>query len=304
MSGWVKIERDDRQNFPFADERYSHYEAWLDLISHANWEDRIWQSKEGPVEVKRGSFIASQESLAERWGWSKWAVKRYLNSLSKAQLIRYSTATRPQLGRTHIEILNYDKYQGVNEHEQRTPATKPQLTRNGSAPKPLATKELIIRNKKEEEEYNKPPNPLTGDPVSSDELPIDIFPETKTVSSKPKAEPERELDPDLQAWVDYRKIINKPLKNISIEAIEREYIGRPDELRAAVRNSIRKGYDGLVDPPVNRFTPGSGGIRAASMHQNQRKSQNLVNQERTMQELKELLEECGHDVGTNGFPIS
>lgn len=301
MSGWVKIPRDEREQDPFADSKYSKHEAWIDLVMLANWEAKTWQTRKGRIEVARGSFVTSFDSLSSRWKWSKTTVRRFLKMAQECNRIRLESGT----DMTQIFIVNYERYQQVNDtcvsnvaREWPAPDPKPG-TQDVAEVAP--TKEIIINNnKKNKQESNKPPNPLSGDPFGSDEPPIDIFPQQPKLVDEPK----RELSPDLQAWVDYRKEIKKPIKTRSIEAIERKYFKRPDQLRAAVQHSISSGYQGLYDPPAHQFSSGPRGVYSASMHQNQRKSQNLLNQERTMQELKELLEECGHDVGTNGFPIS
>lgn len=144
QSGWIKMRRNERELFPLSDPKYSRFEAWLDIVCHANWSPKEWQG----ILIDKGSFCTSQEKLAERWKWSKWAVKRFLDALKKAQLIRYSTATHPQLGRTIVEVLNYDRFQGLDTPDAIIAATEPQLSRSLSAHNPLDTKEeeIIIRN--------------------------------------------------------------------------------------------------------------------------------------------------------------
>lgn len=171
MSGWIKVDRDLRESLPFAKDKFSRYEAWLDLVGLANWEDKIWVSKKGPVEVKRGSFITSLSYLSERWKWSKSAVRCFLNSARTAAQIAHAVRTDYTL----ITIVDYDRYQPPTETNARSTHGERTDCSTDSARTAAPTKEIInkeIRSKKEEEGGCKggDPQPTASEHTPSDEI--------------------------------------------------------------------------------------------------------------------------------------
>jgi len=103
--------------------RYSRFEAWQWLISHACW------LQEGAGELRRGELYGSIRALAHDWAWSHKAVRTFLGRLEHAEMValRHQEGTRAQI----ITILNYARYQrwvqeqGTPEaHDGHTPGTE------------------------------------------------------------------------------------------------------------------------------------------------------------------------------------
>lgn len=89
------------------DKPFSRGQAWVDLIGRANWKATERWSGAELVKVKRGQLLTSEGALAERWGWSRGKVRRYLNTLENAGMISKNSTAKG----TAITVENYAKYQ-------------------------------------------------------------------------------------------------------------------------------------------------------------------------------------------------
>ncbi|MGV6876663.1 hypothetical protein ACUSIJ_28855 [Pseudochelatococcus sp. B33] len=109
-SGVFAVSRDIFDHEFFADEPYSEREAWLWLIGNAAWKPCRVRRGRGAVDLSRGQVAATARELAEKWGWSKSRVDRFLGRLSEAAMIAADGSTG-RSGGTVITICNYDTYQ-------------------------------------------------------------------------------------------------------------------------------------------------------------------------------------------------
>lgn len=99
--GWMDNELFDD------DAPYTKREAWCWLIEKMRWKEEVYYVGSTPHIIKRGEFCCSVRKMAEKWGWNKDAVIRYITRLETATMIR-----RRKIGnKTVISIVNYDKYQ-------------------------------------------------------------------------------------------------------------------------------------------------------------------------------------------------
>lgn len=98
-------------------EPYSKREAWSWMIGNAAWKDCLVSVKGQPVQMKRGSFTASLQFLANKWQWNKNKVDRFLTKLEKWQKIKIETAIGTGSGTTQtvVTICNYDEIQGIEK---------------------------------------------------------------------------------------------------------------------------------------------------------------------------------------------
>ena len=108
--GVVAIDRGIFDHACFADEPFTEREAWQWLIMEAAWKKRTRRVGHAVVALERGQLAASLRFMAERWGWSKDKVARFLHRLGDHGMIETSTAT----GVCIITIKNYDVYQRVS----------------------------------------------------------------------------------------------------------------------------------------------------------------------------------------------
>ena len=91
----------------FDDPKFTKGQAWVDLLMMVNHEEKRLQFNGEFITVEEGQVITSIRSLAERWGWSKDSVKRFLNLLERDLMITQNCDTH----RTLVTIVNYRVYQ-------------------------------------------------------------------------------------------------------------------------------------------------------------------------------------------------
>jgi len=97
-----------------------------------------------------------------------------------------------------------------------------------------------------------------------------------------------------QKWKSYRVEIKKPLKTPSLQAQVDKYAEDPQMFVRLVDRAIETGWQGLnpqipFDDPRNVPT--------------QKKSQNLINQERSLDAVRSVLQDCGYEVGRDGLDV-
>ena len=127
--GWISLHRGWRDNPIFRGE-YSRADAWIWLIENACWKPTRTRIKSQSVELQRGELSFAQRFMAEKWGWSKSRVDRFIADLRDEGMIE----TRSKIGATAghnagqgqgiITICNYAKYQDLSERERGNDSKK------------------------------------------------------------------------------------------------------------------------------------------------------------------------------------
>src|SRR5574337_1021890 len=85
-TGWVKIYRSVQKNWLW-EKPLSKLEAWIDIIMSANIvEEKVRFGNELYV-CGRGEKLYSYDTWAERWGWNKSKVRRFLKMLENDTMI-------------------------------------------------------------------------------------------------------------------------------------------------------------------------------------------------------------------------
>lgn len=108
MTGWVKIHRQIMDHWLWKEQPYDKARAFMDLILTANREDKKKVIGNNVFVIYRGSLFTTSNNLADRWGWSRGKVLRFLEMLKKNNMIQMETMTEG----TVISVVNYSKYQG------------------------------------------------------------------------------------------------------------------------------------------------------------------------------------------------
>lgn len=117
MSGYILMHRGWQDNPIFDREEYSRRDAWVWLIESASWKPTRVRVKGDMIDLERGELCFAQRFLAEKWGWSKSRVDRFLKALAAEGMITVRTkngATADHAagqGQSIITICKYDKYQ-------------------------------------------------------------------------------------------------------------------------------------------------------------------------------------------------
>jgi hypothetical protein len=107
MEGWIYLHRKIQENEFWGKEPFDRIHAWIDLLFLANFKRSSFFIRGNEVVVERGQLACSTRKLAERWGWSKNKVERYLKLLETRSQISLQKSSLIN----KIIITNYDRYQ-------------------------------------------------------------------------------------------------------------------------------------------------------------------------------------------------
>ena len=107
MSGWIKLHRKLSDNPLWTAEPFTRGQAWVDLILLANYEDSFFYIRGIKVNVARGQLAWAEQSLANRWRWSRTKLRKFLKDLEKEQQIIQQKTNVIQT----VTVLNYEEYQ-------------------------------------------------------------------------------------------------------------------------------------------------------------------------------------------------
>lgn len=117
--GYFKIARSLLEHEIWLEKPFGKGQAWIDLIGRANFKPTERLVGCDLITINRGQLVTSIGALAERWGWSRCKVLRYIKTLEDAKMI---TTKRNRYG-TFITIEKYEVYQlsrNTSETEDRT----------------------------------------------------------------------------------------------------------------------------------------------------------------------------------------
>ena len=109
-SGWIKLHRKILDCFIWQDKPYDKARAWIDLLLIAMHHDKKMLIDDEVVIIQRGSFMTSIVKLADRWGWSRNKVVRYLDMLESEQMLNTKRTHKGTL----VTIVKYDDYQLID----------------------------------------------------------------------------------------------------------------------------------------------------------------------------------------------
>jgi hypothetical protein len=124
VSGYILMHRGWQDNPIFDRQEYSRRDAWAWLIESASWKPGRVRVKGDMIDLQRGELCFAQRFLAEKWGWSKSRVDRFLKLLCAESMIEVRTkngATADHAagqGQSIITICNYDRYQAPEGTER------------------------------------------------------------------------------------------------------------------------------------------------------------------------------------------
>ncbi len=161
MEYYIPISRRLFEHPFWCEERiYSRFEAWLDIVRSARFEDTKQLIGNRFIVVNRGQVLVSLRFLSNRWKWSTKKVNTFLDLLIQDKMI--TKETPKETGQTVITICNYDKYNFQPDAEET------QKKRQGNT-KETARKHQGNKVNKDNklEESNIPPTPPKGEGINS-----------------------------------------------------------------------------------------------------------------------------------------
>lgn len=135
---------------------FSRREAWLWLLTEAEWKPRVKMAGSTKIGLERGQLAHSVRFMADAWGWHKSKVERFLGRLKTETMIETLTET----GITVVTICNYDRYQSAISGRRDTKKTNVETAARQQRDKLKETNKLTTSSDEEEEEVG------ARDPVS------------------------------------------------------------------------------------------------------------------------------------------
>lgn len=122
-TSYFRIDRGIQNHWLWEDKPFSRGQAWIDLILMATHTDKKTLYRGSLISRKRGEVYTSIEFLANRWGWSKNKVKRFLRTLEGEQMI----TTKGSTNGTTLTIEKYAFYQSsyTTKGSAERPADEP-----------------------------------------------------------------------------------------------------------------------------------------------------------------------------------
>ncbi len=212
--GFIILQRKITENWLWLSEPFSKSQAWVDLLLLANHSNGSFFIRGVKVEIKRGEVGKSEESLSQRWKWSRGKVRAFLKLLETEQQIKQH---RSPIINT-IQIINYDNYQNLNNRPNNKKTTERQQKDTNN--KELNNDEVIIKKE-------------IDIPQFIDKNLFVAFVEMRIKIKKPLTEVATDL------------LIKKLTK------FESKQVGLANQ---ALENSIESSYQGVFEPKINNST--------------------------------------------------
>ena len=123
-NSYLKIDRGIKNHCFWDDKPFAKGQAWIDLILLATHTDRKDFDRGQLREKKRGEVHISLLKLADRWGWSRNKVRRFINLLVQEGMCTLNATTND----TTITIEKYSIYQGWYTTDDTTDETTRETT--------------------------------------------------------------------------------------------------------------------------------------------------------------------------------
>jgi hypothetical protein len=144
--GWIKVHRSVQDSGFYTDSFAVH--LWIHLVMEACHKPRKTIFNGRIVELKQGQLITGRKKLSQETGISEQVIRKWLELFEINQQI---TIEKTSAG-SCISILNYKKYQEINQHLTSIP-TNDQPTTNQPSTTIQELKELKELNKKRRIEF-------------------------------------------------------------------------------------------------------------------------------------------------------
>jgi hypothetical protein len=160
---------------------YTDLEAWLSLLSMAEYDERRVMNKGTVIVLDPGQLMAAHGFLAKRWMWTTDKVRWFLQRLAnEAMITRYCAKQHNNQRTNQIQVLticNYGKYQLVEADQHQAPHqsepqanTKPAPSQHQANTKNLTLKQTNNSEVKKEEVSQADACAPTGAPLLLEDL--------------------------------------------------------------------------------------------------------------------------------------
>jgi DNA replication protein DnaD len=113
--GWIKLHRELTDHWLWEEKPFDKKSAWIDLLLMANHEEKKVMLGSELIDVERGGLITSEVKLADRWGWSRTKIRRFLEMLENDSMIVLKKDNK----KTVINIVNFSLFQGADSEKEQ-----------------------------------------------------------------------------------------------------------------------------------------------------------------------------------------
>jgi hypothetical protein len=137
--GFIVLHRKLNENWLWLSEPFSKAQAWIDLLLLANHADGSFFIRGVKVVIKRGHVGKSEESLSQRWKWSRGKVRAFLKLLETEQQIKQHKSPILNI----IEVINYDLYQKMDNRKNNKKTTERQQNDTNNKEETITNEEII-----------------------------------------------------------------------------------------------------------------------------------------------------------------
>jgi hypothetical protein len=239
VSGYVLLYRRVLENPVFKTQGEAMVFAWL--VLRASWKPSTVRYKGKIIELQRSQLAMSVRDMAEHMEWSKSRVSRFLNTLSKWDMIKTTGGTAVNI----ITICKYDDYQ-LNPEGSGTVAGQP-LGQERDSSGTQNNKE----NKLNEDIIPSLRSGIVGEP---DELDDDPEVDDDPVEEIEKPDSPQNVDQAIECWNLAAKRYGWPTIKTPINGTRRGKLQtrlREKEIEGW-KNALRKAWGGYLgrDPPA------------------------------------------------------
>lgn len=139
MSGWIKLHRKMQRRDDYFAEQFCKNMAWIDMLWLANHKTKKILVRGIYVDIKRGQTAYAEDTLAERWQWSRGKVRRFLAVLeNRGQIVQQKNNII-----TLITITNYEEYQGNDTTDSTTNGQQTDTNKNDKTLKNETIKTIV-----------------------------------------------------------------------------------------------------------------------------------------------------------------
>jgi DNA-binding GntR family transcriptional regulator len=119
MAGYFKIYRKIAQHWVWKDKPFSSGQAWIDLLILAAWKQDKGQFRGVLYDLQPGQMVTSDQSLANRWGWTRKRVRSFLQRLENNEMLNNRRNNRKSI----ITICKWEDYQDIYNGKGTTEVT-------------------------------------------------------------------------------------------------------------------------------------------------------------------------------------
>jgi len=237
--GYVTLHRSIQSCWVWEEKPFGMGQAWVDLIMLANHADKKEYSDGKLKEYKRGTVHRSIQWLANRWGWNRKKVKKFLDALKQDNMIELSCTTHG----TTITLVKYDDYNNRGTTDGTTDGQPMGQPRDNAFPQTIMNKN-DKRMKKNNKGFTPPTLEEVKEYIRERKSPVDAetffeyFSKGNWIDSK--GNKVRNWKQKLITWEKYQTPEKKTKQQVQNDFIEGDLANDLDEIERLAAERIMR----------------------------------------------------------------